>query len=701
MVFIAGVFESFSDFIAKLGRVLSFDVLMFVFLGIQAAVLLFFAYRATRSYEVQLLKGVDKMNRYLRKKQYITEKNLIEFNRAMRNMPGTLRYHWQQFMLFRDKKPSEYMSAQKCVEVPLRSSTFESSLRCMNYLSWFMAALSFMVGAASLSAYDYDNYATFFFRLCVIPLFIVLLSTILLLVLRVRHTNVKTELYQVFNTFELFMDKALVTMPEYVDYEILFTKNEIKKRIPILNEYLEKRRIAEQEELKRAKERALMHEDFTFDNTDEKGTIVLDRAMKETEIYLNARTLILAEIAQKEGELENYRKAYENKSMEIQRKLQANKENIERLRDQQENTTNRIEINYIKKQLSDEIKKQQQFEKDLDTETGRFKADSSELINEIDKLNKDLDVCKHNLEKAMMSEYQTLSTKIYKEVVEVAEEKVSKEQGDLFNDKVKFKQRYQKAMDIIDVLSRQLAKNGIEPAVSTTVILDEEEKPKTPASFAAENKEKARPRPESKTESKAEMKLDLKAEPKEEPKPEPKPQPRLVELRVDHRIEATNPAPKIEHRPAEPTYDEYGGYYDSQGYYRYENGTYYDPSGNFYDGNGGYFDKDGNYHTPQAEKTEDPYEEIIIESETPDIIEFASDENSSIQEKLNELNSIVEGFNESEEADGDSEEETDNETGEIKTARAKKDASVSSAKRLEELKAKNKDKKKPGRPKNS
>jgi hypothetical protein len=34
-------------------------------------------------------------------------------------------------------------------------------------------------------------------------------------------------------------------------------------------------------------------------------------------------------------------------------------------------------------------------------------------------------------------------------------------------------------------------------------------------------------------------------------------------------------------------YDDHGGYYDSEGYYRYKNGTYYDLDGKFHDEFGG------------------------------------------------------------------------------------------------------------------
>ena len=61
------------------------------------------------------------------------------------------------------------------------------------------------------------------------------------MLLRARQDRNLSKFYLYFHYFGRKMDKAVTTMPDYVDFEVLFTKKEIKRGIPVLNEYLEKR----------------------------------------------------------------------------------------------------------------------------------------------------------------------------------------------------------------------------------------------------------------------------------------------------------------------------------------------------------------------------------------------------------------------------------------------------------------------------
>ena len=58
-----------------------------------------------------------------------------------------------------------------------------------------------------------------------------------------RQSANLSDLYQTFHIFQRLIDKAVTTMPEYVDFEVLFTAKEIKRGIPVLNEYIEKRQL--------------------------------------------------------------------------------------------------------------------------------------------------------------------------------------------------------------------------------------------------------------------------------------------------------------------------------------------------------------------------------------------------------------------------------------------------------------------------
>lgn len=68
---------------------------------------------------------------------------------------------------------------------------------------------------------------------------VLLLNYIFVIALDIRKAGNTSELYQTFHIFNRFIDKAVSTMPSYVDFEVLFTAKEIKRGIPVLNEYIE------------------------------------------------------------------------------------------------------------------------------------------------------------------------------------------------------------------------------------------------------------------------------------------------------------------------------------------------------------------------------------------------------------------------------------------------------------------------------
>ena len=99
---------------------------------------------------------------------------------------------------------------------------------------------------------------------------------------------------------------------------------------------------------------------------------------------------------------------------------------MERLRQQQEESTNRIEVNYIRKQQQDEVKKQEQLERDQEDATNKFNTEINSLSSEIEKRRVDLEIKKQKVQEAMEAEYQSFSSKLHKKISEDVE-KVSNE----------------------------------------------------------------------------------------------------------------------------------------------------------------------------------------------------------------------------------------------------------------------------------
>ena len=144
--------------------------------------------------------------------------------------------------------------------------------------------------------------------------------------------------------------------------------------------------------------------------------------MKECETFIKTRRRLQEECDQIETEKENYKKNFETTAKDYQRKLQASRENLESLRAQQEASTNRIEANYIKKQQGDEIKKQQQLEKDSEEAAAKFNEEQVSLQQEIEKRQQEIEEKKAFVQQAMLLEFKHYANTLYKALGQKAAE---------------------------------------------------------------------------------------------------------------------------------------------------------------------------------------------------------------------------------------------------------------------------------------
>ena len=597
---LADIVVDIRRFLTGLAGTITWDILFYLAIGFELLMIVFFIIKSSYSYEMRMERILYKLNRWLNTNQFIDQNNLIEFNSLMKKTPKLLRYHWHQYMLYREKDPSFYMSPYNCIEKPLKTSSFSSNIKNLGAINYCIAAISFVIGLAYISSSAFS--ALELAQVLIIPAIIVILNVIFVMLLRARQDRNLSKFYLYFHYFDRKMDKAVTTMPEYVDFEVLFTKKEIKRGIPVLNEYLEKRARQEQEELEKARLNAVEHEVFDFSKAGIDGSLVLERAMKETETYLNFKQRTLGDIQQLESEVDSLKRNYENTQKDYQRKLQASKENVDRLRKQQEESTNRIESNYIKKQQQDEVKKQEQLERDFDDATARFNNEIQTLQTDITTKRAELEEHRKVVEDAMNAEYETFSKKVYDQVDKSIEERVNEEKQAIINMKDGIADELQQANFTIEAqkkeisdLRKALEKAGVPQGEFDyyNEALREEAKKVKAGKKNQKAEEDERPVVLEETESPV---VAEEAVSQEEPQ-------------VEQQVEA--PATEAETAPAEPqaestepVYDEYGGYYDAEGYYRYANGTYYDPQGNYHDEFGGYYDPQGNYFPPENIETE-------------------------------------------------------------------------------------------------
>lgn len=609
---------------------LTTDNIFYIGIGFTLLMVLFFFIKSALSYECKLERSVNRLNEWLFKHQTINENNLIEFNNLIKDSksPKILRKHWQQYMLYRDKLPSEYMSAYNCIDKPAKTSSFTANIK--NFIMIYRVTAAVTAFLSIITFASRDNLTLTYLSLALVtPILVLLIGLIFTLILRTMQNYNLASLYQTFHIFNRYIDKASATIPKYVDFEILFTKKEIKNGIPILGEYLEKRARQEQEELEEAQRNAVSHEEYDFSASGVDGSLVLERAMKESETYLNFKQRTLAEIQQFESEISTLKKNYENTSKDYQRKLQASKENMERLRQQQEESTNRIEVNYIRKQQQDEVKKQEQLEKDQDDATTKFNAEINSLSAEIEKRRADLEDRRQKVQAAMESEYQTFSSKLHKAIATDVEK-----ESDAIVQKVTIeKDQYAQAItylkgevdnkDAIIAAKDQIIEE-LQIRLSQTANDYQEEQTFEDVGAYSEDVEDA-VQEASEYQAEEYVAEDYVLEEQPEQIEETTEEPVAVEEEESEEETATQVEETTEEATEEQTEEQEeqaDGHYDEKGYYWFADKTYYDANGLYHDLEGNVYDADGNLQAEGQEveteevMTEEPQEEVPVVEET-------------------------------------------------------------------------------------
>lgn len=613
------------------------DLLLWIVLGSFVIYIIATILRTNHSYEARLFKAIDDLNLYFYRNPVINDENLVPFNNKMKQVPKAMRVQWQLFMLNRDKSVSEYLSLENCIERPLKSTSYKNSVKTTSWVFNIFIGLLFVISFAGIvfNSVSTDlGYALYYSM--VMPFLVYALKTIFLIFIHIRYNSIVADLYNNFNVFQRGIDKATATLPDYIDYEVLFTRKEIKSSIPILQDYIERRERLEKEELEKARLSQVEHEKFDFAAAGFDGSLLLERALKECEIYINNKKRLLLKIAQKNDELTSYKNSYEALAKEQAKQQQASKENLERLRLSAETSTNRVDASRIKKQQQKEMERQEQLEKDAQIAYDKFVNEKGIIEEDVRKLEQELLDKKNYIEEVIVAEFKTYSDKIYDSLEVISRDNVQKEIDELISDK--------------DKLTGEL-QDRIKQ-------LDDKDKELQTAYAEVEKKQEEIDRKDAELLSKTEAIEKITDEITDKAK-------QLVETRTA----------QVKEEPEEPEYDENGGYYDSEGYYRFRDGGYYDPEGRYfdadgnlveveeeakieetfepvYDDHGGYFDqegyyryKDGSYYDPEGryfDANGNLVQEETTAEETTIVEEPAVVEESVIETPVEEEASIVE-----------------------------------------------------------
>lgn len=416
------VFNEIDKFFSSLKNYVEMNEIFFIFVGLFLLTVVVVIISTSRTYEARLIKAIDSFNSYFIDNPQITEDNLVPFNNKMKSnkVPKQLRKQWQQFVLYREKKASEYMSFESCVTIPTKNSTYKRDIGIMNAVSWILAIVCFVINLYMVLS---DEVSVILRQAFLTPAIIILLNIIVRTFLDLRHNAVVSDLHQNYQYFEVNIDKATETLPEYVDYEVLFDKNEIKRGIPMLYAYLQKRAEMEKKELERARLKNVHHEKFNFDEAGVESSLVLERAMQEAENYIAERKKLMGDIEQINGDITQEEMNFREVTKEYQRQMQVSKETFDNFKSQLDDASSTIEINYLKKQQQQELDRQRNLERDYDTATDRHKKVLASYQEELTSVENEIKKARNSLERVMLSEFDTYSSKVYDEAMRVVEER--------------------------------------------------------------------------------------------------------------------------------------------------------------------------------------------------------------------------------------------------------------------------------------
>ncbi len=381
----------------------------------------------SRTYESRLLKSVSDFNKYFKRNPYVTEDNLVEINSKFKQVPKTLRNSWHEYMLNRDRQPSEYINSVSCIDQPTRSSAYKNISNTVLFITIMISVLSFIIGLGFNFAINVAPKLTGngsaemifddgLFQCLLIPLVILFIGAFIVTVLKLMESSRYADLYYEFHEFERYLNKACSTMPSFVDYEVLFTPKEIREAIPVLQEYLEKRAAQEQKEAEEAELNANHFENFDFDPVGVESSLLLERAMLEGEKYFNFKRGLTERINSKETEIFNYQKKFDEVTKEYERKSQAVREQMTDLSEKISSTSSSIDGNYYKKQYNEAQQRQQQLEKDYQYAQLNFNKQQQDMQQEVAQLSAEIKDKKAQVEANMMSECRSYSNKVWGEI---------------------------------------------------------------------------------------------------------------------------------------------------------------------------------------------------------------------------------------------------------------------------------------------
>ena len=319
----ADISSAIVSFFTQLTAAIGFGGYLGIALGVEVFFILLFLLKSAFSYEARLKRSLDKFNSWLFTQKKIDTKNIKDFNNLVKKGPKRFIYFWQQFILYREKGPTHYMSEENLIDKPLKTSSWSSNIKNLTLVTSVWAVISLLFGFASQagSAFSLNLFAIAF----VSPVLVLLLGMITIIVLKAKRVLNLDDIYHNYHIFARFITNACVDLPGFIDYDLLFTQKEISRGNPQLREFYEARARKAKEEFENAKQNEIEYVEYNFEKAGIDGSLVLERAMKESEAYLNKKQSILTKIADIDMQSEALKRNYENTQKELQKKQRSTK----------------------------------------------------------------------------------------------------------------------------------------------------------------------------------------------------------------------------------------------------------------------------------------------------------------------------------------------------------------------------------------
>ena len=165
------IFDTIIGGINQAGQTLGLGWIAIIALSLLLVTIIISLIATIFSSEVKTTRAVEKLNVYLESNPFINDENLVEFNKLMKKIPAPMRVQWQQYMVNRDKKPSEFFTEDNCIEKPFKASGYKNHITAIRTIIICLSILSFIfsIGAVLNTA---STFATVLVQSLLLPLVI-------------------------------------------------------------------------------------------------------------------------------------------------------------------------------------------------------------------------------------------------------------------------------------------------------------------------------------------------------------------------------------------------------------------------------------------------------------------------------------------------------------------------------------------------